>query len=114
MGIRCFGRSSNYNLIDILNLQVENAVDVAWDKAYRTRPRIIRDIENEYSCCGFRNITDRAVPPNCAHNTYFGWDKPCHDNLRDSYKHHQYLWSILGILLAAIQVITITLYYELW
>src|SRR6185312_6600422 len=86
------------------NLQVENAVDRAWDNAYRTRPKLIRDIENEYSCCGFRSTTDRAVPSNCANNTYFGWDRPCYDSLRDSYTHHQYLWIILGIVLVVVQV----------
>jgi hypothetical protein len=92
---------------------VENAVDTAWDKAYRTRPRIIRDIENEYSCCGFRSTTDRAVPSNCANNTYYGWDRPCYDSLRDSYKHHQYMWGILGIFLVAIQIMALICAYLL-
>jgi hypothetical protein len=95
-------------LLALVNTQhVENAIDTAWDKAYRMHPRIIRDIENEYSCCGFRSTTDRAVPSDCADNRYYGWDKPCHDSLRDSYKHHQYLWSILGILLVVIQIMAL-------
>ncbi|CAG8517492.1 2600_t:CDS:2 [Diversispora eburnea] len=42
-------------------ITIEIILDKSWDKAYKEHPSIIRDIEDEYSCCGFRNTTDRAI-----------------------------------------------------
>jgi len=87
---------------------VEDILNKAWQKAYDDRPSIIRDIEDEYSCCGFRKVTDRAVPKRspdaCVKSPWFGYDRPCLDNLSHAYRSHQTMLGVWGIVLAIIQV----------
>ncbi|CAG8706964.1 7910_t:CDS:2, partial [Cetraspora pellucida] len=82
---------------------VERILDTWWQAAYDDNPRIIRDIEDKYSCCGFRNVTDRAVPKKrpdaCVKSSWFGYDRPCLDVLTQSYKHHQVIALISAYIL---------------
>jgi len=75
------------------NDKLEDTLDRTWQRAYEQAPRIIRNIENEYACCGFRNVTDRAIPrthpESCVESPYFGYDQPCFTQLVRAYQEHQ-------------------------
>ncbi|CAG8485325.1 1390_t:CDS:2 [Dentiscutata heterogama] len=96
---------------------VENVLDTWWQFAYTDNPRIIRDIEDKYSCCGFRNVTDRAIPKKspdaCTKSSWFGYDKPCLAVLTQAYRHHQTALGVWGIILALIQILALISAYVL-
>ncbi|CAG8650962.1 11135_t:CDS:2 [Funneliformis caledonium] len=96
---------------------VEDILNNAWQKAYDDHPSIIRDIEDEYSCCGFKNITDRAVPKSspdaCVNSPWFGYDRPCLENLSRAYRSHNTMLGVLGIILAIIQILALISAYIL-
>ncbi|KAF0553305.1 Tetraspannin-domain-containing protein [Gigaspora margarita] len=96
---------------------VEKVLDTWWQVAYNDNPRIIRDIEDKYSCCGFSNVTDRAVPKKspdaCTKSSWFGYDKPCLQVLTSAYKHHQIAIGAWGIILAFIQILALIAAYVL-
>jgi hypothetical protein len=102
-------------LVDSQN--VERILDTAWEKAYQQHPAIIRDIEDEYACCGFKNTTDRAVPKrtpdSCIKSPWFGYDKPCLASLENSYMRHQTMLAVWGIILAIIQILALISAYLL-
>jgi hypothetical protein len=102
-------------LVDHQN--IENILDKAWQTAYDNHPRVIRDIEEEYSCCGFRGTTDRAVPKRspdaCIKSPWFGYDKPCFDSLYHAYERHEKSLIIWGIILAVMQVLALVCTYIL-
>lgn len=87
---------------------VENTLESAWQLAYEKHPRIIRDIEQEFSCCGFKNITDRAIPKkkldSCITNPYFGYDTPCFEELKEAYIENENIIGGVGAILALIQI----------
>ncbi|CAG8559691.1 34097_t:CDS:2 [Gigaspora margarita] len=92
-------------------------LDTWWQVAYNDNPRIIRDIEDKYSCCGFSNVTDRAVPKKspdaCTKSSWFGYDKPCLQVLTSAYKHHQIAIGVWVIILAFIQILALIAAYVL-
>ncbi|CAI2188737.1 3912_t:CDS:2 [Funneliformis geosporum] len=96
---------------------VEDILNNAWQKAYDDHPSIIRDVEDEYSCCGFRNVTDRAVPKSspdaCVNSPWFGYDRPCLDNLSRAYRSHHTMLGVWGIILAIIQILALISSYIL-
>jgi len=102
-------------LVDRENAEI--TLDEAWQKAYDNHPSIIRDIEDEYSCCGFKNVEDRAVPKRspdaCVNSPWFGYDRPCLDSLSHSYKSHQTILGVWGIVLAIIQILALISAYIL-
>ncbi|CAG8503161.1 7531_t:CDS:2 [Ambispora gerdemannii] len=89
---------------------IESILDKAWQTAYDTHPKLIRDIEDE-------QVTDRAVPkrsPNaCVESPWFGYETPCYDSLYYSYKHHQTTLGVWGIILAIIQFLALGFAYIL-
>ncbi|CAG8548186.1 7187_t:CDS:2 [Ambispora leptoticha] len=96
---------------------VESVLDKAWQAAYDSHPKLIRDIEDEYSCCGFKDVLDRAVPKRtpsaCVDSSWFGYDIPCYDSLYRSYKHHQTTLGVWGIILAIVQFLALGFAYIL-
>lgn len=87
---------------------VENTLNSAWQLAYEKHPRIIRDIEQEFSCCGFKNVTDRAIPKkqfdSCITNPYFGFETPCFEELKEAYIEKENFIGGVGTILALIQI----------
>ncbi|CAG8580089.1 3390_t:CDS:2 [Acaulospora morrowiae] len=102
-------------LVDSQN--VERILDTAWEKAYQEHPAIIRDIEDEYACCGFRNTTDRAIPKRtpdaCVESPWFGYNKPCLASLETAYRRHHTMLAVWGIVLAVIQILALISVYIL-
>ncbi|OZJ03607.1 hypothetical protein BZG36_03698 [Bifiguratus adelaidae] len=88
--------------------KIEDVLDTAWQNAYDHHPKLLRDIQNEYSCCGFRSPTDRALPKSapdaCLKSKNFGYEDSCLEQLSEAYKNHQTAISIAGIVIAVIQL----------
>ncbi|KAG9304089.1 hypothetical protein G9A89_005999 [Geosiphon pyriformis] len=97
------------SLIDTQN--IESILNKGWQTAYDKHPKVIRDIEDEYSCCGFKDVHDRAIPKRspeaCTESPWFGYKTSCYQSLYDSYKRHQTALGIWGIILAVIQVLAL-------
>jgi hypothetical protein len=96
---------------------IDFLLDTAWQNAYDRHPKIIREIEDKYECCGFRTTTDRAVPKfpkdACTKSEWFGYETPCFDSLYESYRDHQRTVGIWGIVLALIQIFALLFAYIL-
>jgi len=97
--------------------KIDAALDNAWQNAYDHHPRVIRDIENEYFCCGFRNVTDRAIPKkhpdSCVNSPNFGYEDACYDQLVSGYKANR-AWIVVvasGIIL--VQMLALVFTYNL-
>ena len=57
--------------------EVSNTLTRVWSQAAVNNPRAIVYLETKFECCGLRNVTDMAVPPDCASNPSFGFQSPC-------------------------------------
>ncbi|KAJ3362612.1 hypothetical protein GGF32_005852 [Allomyces javanicus] len=96
---------------------VDSLMDEAWQKAYDEHPRVLRDVQEEYGCCGFRYTTDRAIPKStpdaCLKSVEFGYQVSCYRALIGGYKNIQTIVGAAGIILSAIQLIGVFLTYLL-
>ncbi|ORZ36826.1 Tetraspanin family-domain-containing protein [Catenaria anguillulae PL171] len=94
---------------------VDNALDDAWQRAYDAHPRIIRDIQEQYGCCGFRYTTDRAVPKTspdaCLKSVEFGYQTSCYRSLVGGYRKAQNAVGVTCIVLAGVQLVAVFLSY---
>jgi len=87
--------------------KIDNTVDKAWQRAYDHRPKAIRTIEDEFSCCGYRNVYDRAVPNNCSESPSYGYDVSCYTQLTEAYRHNQTTIGVVGGLLGFLQILAL-------
>lgn len=46
--------------------EADVTLDNQWSNAVRLDPGMVQDVEKLFGCCGFANVTDRAVPETCA------------------------------------------------
>ncbi|KAI9219647.1 Tetraspanin family-domain-containing protein [Blastocladiella britannica] len=99
------------------NSAVDSLLDAAWQKAYDTHPRVIRDVQEERGCCGFRYATDRAIPKTspdaCLRSIEFGYQVSCYRSLVKSYRHAQNLVGISSLIFSGIQILAIFMTYSL-
>ncbi|OAQ32895.1 Tetraspannin-domain-containing protein [Linnemannia elongata AG-77] len=72
---------------------VDIMMDNAWQKAYDTDERALQDLETRLHCCGYENVTDRAVPKTykeaCLNSPAFGYGVSCKQQLQDAYYDHE-------------------------
>jgi hypothetical protein len=87
--------------------KVDESLEQAWMRAYMHRPKLIRRIEDEYSCCGYRNIYDHAVPDNCSANPYYGYEVSCFTQLLGAYKSNQTSIGVVGALIGIVQIVAL-------
>jgi len=87
--------------------KVDESLEQAWQRAYLNRPKLIRRIEDEYSCCGYRNIYDHAVPDNCASNPYYGYEVSCFTQLLDAYRSNQTSIGVAGAVIGIVQIVAL-------
>lgn len=96
---------------------VNSILEDAWQDAYDHHPRVIRDVEEEYACCGYRFTTDRAFPKSspdqCTKSVEFGYKMPCYRPLVKSYRRIQNTVGIAGMVLSGVQLIALVLTYLL-
>jgi len=95
----------------------DSILDDQWQKAYDSRPRIIRNIQEEYSCCGLRFPTDRAIPKTspdaCLKSVEFGYRVSCYRPLARGFRQAANTVGIGGIVVSAIQLLGLLLTYIL-
>ncbi|KAK9707685.1 hypothetical protein K7432_010037 [Basidiobolus ranarum] len=88
---------------------VDGYLDKAWQKAYDHHPKAIRDIEEQYNCCGYRDVLDRAYPKNkkdsCISSPFYGYDQACYDALSAAVVEHQGSLASTGIALVVVQLL---------
>ena len=88
-------------------------MDRAWDYAYQHHPRIIRDIQEDYSCCGFNDPVDRAFPKrfpdSCLNDPNFGFANGCRPELHSAVKDNINNLSIVAASLIAFQLLALVL-----
>jgi hypothetical protein len=87
--------------------KIDDTLDNAWQRAYEHRPKAIRTIEDEFSCCGYRNIYDRAVPNNCSQSPSYGYETSCYTQLMEAYKNNQTTIGVVGGLLGFLQIVAL-------
>ncbi|KAJ9074265.1 hypothetical protein DSO57_1008252 [Entomophthora muscae] len=92
---------------------VDHYVNTFWLDAYKHRVYLIRNIEEEFKCCGLRDINDHAFPDNgsvtCSTSDYFGYTTPCFWQLKESVESEMDIalgWVAAALLL---QLLTIAL-----
>jgi len=94
-----------------MQTRVDPYLDDMWQAAYDRHPRIIRDIQDEFACCGFKNPEDRAIPRSspdaCVKSPYFGYETPCFSAIKHTYKSQQQLIIIVGLILVGVQVLSL-------
>ncbi|KAI9292084.1 hypothetical protein K502DRAFT_352353 [Neoconidiobolus thromboides FSU 785] len=77
LGVLIYGRS-----------YVGDVVNRFWIYAYDDSPYLLRNIEEEYGCCGLHTTIDHAFPKKeeaaCIKSDYFGYQVPCYGFLKNS------------------------------
>jgi len=91
--------------------KLDDKLDQTWQRAYEESPKLIRNIEQEYACCGFRNVTDRAIPrthpDSCVESPNFGYDQPCLLQIIRAYQEHQTGLMTAAAILGMVQILAI-------
>lgn len=66
--------------------EVENLLQTAWINSVSSTNvqslNNIQHVERTFKCCGFRNVTQYAVPDNCATPQSFNYQVPCVDSVK--------------------------------
>ena len=92
--------------------RLENWTNRNWDKAYRDNPEQLRRLQNDLECCGFYNVTDRAIPkyPRDACSKKLGYESSCFSLIQDSYRenHGRLAWFSLAATLAEVYPILLS------
>ncbi|KXS17170.1 hypothetical protein M427DRAFT_153986 [Gonapodya prolifera JEL478] len=90
---------------------VESTLEASWDFAYKHSPRVIRDVQDEYLCCGFKNVTDRSYPKTspdaCALDPTNGYTQSCYAFIRKDVMASRGIvgWTVLGF--AGLEALTV-------
>lgn len=108
-------------IVGIVALTNSGAVDTllenAWDDAWFHHPRVVRDVQEANACCGFRFVTDRAVPKSapdaCLKSLEFGYQVSCYQALVHGYRRVQTAIGVATIVLAGLQMVAVFLTYSL-
>jgi len=87
--------------------KLDDTLDKAWERSYDHHPKAIRTIEDEFSCCGYRNLYDRAVPANCTKSPSYGYETSCYTQLMEAYRNNQTTIGVVGGLLGFLQVVAL-------
>ncbi|KAI9295845.1 hypothetical protein K502DRAFT_303227 [Neoconidiobolus thromboides FSU 785] len=92
-------------------LSANDILEAAWDKAYKESPRILKAVEQEFECCGFKTILDRAVPKSspvtCSTSPLYGYKTSCYAVLMDNYREASVLITTISVIIIIIQATTL-------
>ncbi|CAG8476003.1 13403_t:CDS:2 [Ambispora leptoticha] len=81
---------------------VDSILEKTWSTAFQENPKLIINLEKYLQCCGFDDITDRAVPPNCSRE--FKFDVPCHDSMRVALMNSLQTIGVVGVVLGIMEL----------
>jgi len=91
--------------------KADSYLDTMWQSAYDEHPRIIRDIQDEFACCGFKHTEDRAIPKSsadaCVRSPYFGYTTSCYRSLKRAYKSQEHVILGVGLALMGVQILSL-------
>ncbi|KAI9234624.1 MAG: Tetraspanin family-domain-containing protein [Podila humilis] len=94
--------------------KVDNLMDQAWQNAFVNNQRTLQDLEIRLHCCGFSNMTDRAVPSNCHESPAFGFHTSCQKQLRHSFTRHEDMVIAMVTVVEILQLMALVTTMVLW
>ncbi|KAF9976743.1 hypothetical protein BGZ73_007968 [Actinomortierella ambigua] len=80
-------------------------LDNAWSRVYRSDPRVVKDLETFFQCCGFNHIADRAVPATCALDFHFY--QGCRDSIQTAFQDSLQAIGVIGAILGGIEMVSL-------
>ncbi|ORY51631.1 hypothetical protein BCR33DRAFT_846388 [Rhizoclosmatium globosum] len=88
---------------------VEGLLEQAWINSYSSKnPQSLNNlqhVERGFKCCGFRNVTQYAVPDNCASPQSFGYQVPCLNSVKSALQGSLSTIGGTGVALGVIELI---------
>ncbi|KAF9203344.1 hypothetical protein BGZ49_006529 [Haplosporangium sp. Z 27] len=83
--------------------QGTEVLDKAWDRVFKSDPRVIQDLESFFQCCGFEHVFDRPVPLSCAidHHVTAG----CRENIQTAFQDSLQAIGVIGAILGGIELV---------
>ncbi|KAF8936942.1 Tetraspanin family-domain-containing protein [Dissophora ornata] len=85
--------------------QGNEVLDKAWDRVFKSDPRVIRDLESFFQCCGFEHVLDRAVPVTCALDHHFMTG--CRENIQTTFQDSLQAIGVIGAILGGIELVSL-------
>ncbi|KAG0197081.1 Tetraspanin [Mortierella sp. GBA30] len=85
--------------------QGTEVLDKAWDRVYKSDPRVIQDLERIFQCCGFENVLDRAVPVTCALDHHYM--SGCRENIQMTFQDSLQAIGVIGAILGGIELVSL-------
>ncbi|KAF9359016.1 hypothetical protein BGX26_000343 [Mortierella sp. AD094] len=80
-------------------------LDKAWERVYKSDPRVIQDLESFFQCCGFEHVFDRAVPATCALDHHFMTG--CRENIQTAFQDSLQAIGVIGAILGGIELVSL-------
>jgi len=103
--------------ITAMQSKTDSYLDDMWQSAYDNHPRIIRDIQDQFACCGYKHTDDRAIPKSsltaCVKSPYFGYTTPCYRSLKHAYKSQEQTIVTIGLVLVSVQIMSLACAFAL-
>ncbi|KAI8872878.1 Tetraspannin-domain-containing protein [Ramicandelaber brevisporus] len=81
----------------------DSILDDNWSTLFNSNKNVISDLENYYSCCGWKETNDRSVPDNCSAERNF--TTACKEPVTRGFEKGLRIVSISLLALAVIQII---------
>ncbi|KAF9999160.1 Tetraspanin [Entomortierella chlamydospora] len=80
-------------------------LDNAWERVYKTDPRVIQDLESFFQCCGFEHVFDRPVPVTCAIDHHFMVG--CRESIQTAFQDSLQAIGVIGAILGGIELVSL-------
>ncbi|KAG0326711.1 Tetraspanin [Dissophora globulifera] len=85
--------------------QGNEVLDKAWDRVYKSDPRVIQDLETFFQCCGFEHVLDRAVPMTCVLDHHYMTG--CRENIQTTFQDSLQAIGVIGAILGGIELVSL-------
>jgi len=85
--------------------QGNEVLDKAWDRVFRSDPRVIQDLESIFQCCGYENVLDRAVPVTCPLDHHYMTG--CRENIQTAFQDSLQAIGVIGAILGGIELVSL-------
>ncbi|KAG0051622.1 Tetraspanin-2 [Gryganskiella cystojenkinii] len=85
--------------------QGHEVLDRAWERVFRSDPRVILDLETFFQCCGFEHVLDRAVPVTCALDRRY--TAGCRENIETAFQDSLQAIGVIGAILGGIELVSL-------
>ncbi|KAF9923446.1 Tetraspanin [Linnemannia zychae] len=85
--------------------QGNEVLDEAWDRVFRSDPRVIQDLETFFQCCGFEHVLDRPVPITCAIDRRY--TAGCRENIQTAFQDSLQAIGVIGAILGSLELVSL-------